>query len=175
MGVGFLGFGFSPPVQGDRQARALVLPGRGTIACVLAGHRQDVCTTSSPLGGRARPPSGMHPGSKEQRFASSLERRPGGSLIALVMSGLTVRRPESDTERTQQRVLRNLALGIAIPVLPASSPGLRVFRPLGCSVGGEACFLRPRAYGGPRHTAQTANGPLPAPRPAAGFPRRDST
>jgi hypothetical protein len=100
------------------------------------------------------------------------ERSLGGNLFALVMSGLTVCGPEGFTERTQQRVLRTLLWESRSPPCPLP---LQAFgaSPFGCPVEGAACFLRPRAYGGPRRSAQTASGPLPAPRPTAGFPRRD--
>jgi hypothetical protein len=116
----------------------------------------------------------MHLGLSVRRFASSLGEEPRREPFCPGHERAYGPRTRG-FDRTYSTTASSLpCLGIAIPVLPSSSPGPRSRYPLGCSVEGEACFLRPRAYRGPRLPAQTSNGPLPAPRPAAGFPRRDS-
>jgi hypothetical protein len=59
-------------------------------------------------------------------FCVELGEEPRRRLLALVMSGLTVCGPEGYTELAQQRRPPCLTLGIAIPVLPSSSPARRV-------------------------------------------------
>jgi hypothetical protein len=114
LGARFLGSDASRPRAGGSASPYLAQTGLSAPLRIVSA------------GGRARPPSGMHIGLQNGVLRRAGRRAPAGTFLPWSRAGLRFAGPRVGPNGSTTRPAC-LVLGIAIPVLPASSPGSPVF------------------------------------------------